>query len=73
LGLGGSIDPSDDQPQVYLGMNKVDEPPPFYISLHAIGLLFHNFMLDSRAYTNVMTLEVMDELRLMISRPYRNV
>jgi len=30
-------------------------------------------MLDSGASTNVMTLEVMNELGLTISRPYRNV
>jgi hypothetical protein len=54
-------------------MNKVDEPPPFYISLLVNGLLLWNCMLDSGASTNVMTLEVMNELGLTVSRPYRNV
>lgn len=62
LVLEGSIDPSDNHPQVYLGMNKVDEPPPpFYISLMVNGLLLLHYMLDSGASTNVMTLEVMNE------------
>jgi hypothetical protein len=73
LGLGDSIDPSVDHPKGYLGMNKVDEPPPFYISLLANGLLLHNCILDSGASTSIITLEVMNKLVLTISRPYRNV
>jgi hypothetical protein len=46
---------------------------PFYISLLVNGLILHNCMLDSRASTNVMTLEIMHELGLQISKPYRNV
>jgi hypothetical protein len=30
-------------------------------------------MLDSGAYSNVMTLEIMHELGLQITKPYRNV
>ena len=60
LVLEGSIDPSDNHPQVYLGMNKVDEPPPLYISLLVNGLFPWNCMLDLRAPTNIMMFEVMN-------------
>jgi hypothetical protein len=54
-------------------MNTSDEHPPFYISLLVNGFLLQNCMIDSRASTNVMTLEVMNELGLQITKPCRNV
>jgi hypothetical protein len=59
---------------VYLGMgNANNDLAPFYISLLVNGLILHNCMLDSRASTNVMTLEIMHKLGLQISKPYKNV
>jgi hypothetical protein len=46
---------------------------PFLISLMVNDLWLHNCMLDSGAPTNVMTLQVMNQLGLKITRPYRNV
>ena len=46
---------------------------PFFMSLQINGLILRNFMLDSSASTNIMTLEVMNQLALQITRPYRNV
>jgi len=71
--LDGSTNPLDDHPQVYLGMNIYDKHPPFYISLLINGLLLRNCMLDAKTSTNVMTLEMMNELLLQITKPYKNV
>jgi hypothetical protein len=46
---------------------------PFFISLVVNELLLHNCMLDSGASTNVMSLEVMNQLKLEITRPYKNI
>jgi hypothetical protein len=43
------------------------------MSLQINGLILRNCMLDSCASTNIMTLEVMNQLGLQITRPYRNV
>jgi hypothetical protein len=50
-----------------------EEHAPFFISLVVNDLLLHNCMLDSGASTNVMSLKVMNQLGLKITRPYRNV
>jgi hypothetical protein len=52
---------------------KNEEHAPFFISLVVNDLLLHNCMLDSGASTNVMSLKVMNQLGLKITRPYRNV
>lgn len=44
---------------------------PFYVTLGIHDLLLHNYMLDSRASHNLMPLEVMEQLGLKISRPYK--
>jgi len=73
LGVSSSIDPTDNNPKVFLGVNQVDDTPPFYISLIVNKLLLHNCMLDSSASKNVMTLNVMKVLRLTVTKPYHNV
>ena len=55
-----------------LSMSKFDKPPPFYISLLVNGLLFRNCMLDLGSSANTMTLEVINELGLIIYKSYRN-
>jgi hypothetical protein len=74
VGSGNVTNLSDENPQIFLGMGKNDnDPAPFYISLLVNGLILRNCMLDSGASTNVMTLEIMCELGLQITKPYRNV
>jgi hypothetical protein len=45
----------------------------FFLSLLMNDHLFHNFMPDSGASSNVMTEKVMEQLNLRISRPYHNI
>jgi len=61
-------------PQIFLGINKaIHNPTLFYSSLMVNGLILRNCMLDYGASNNIITLEVMHELGLQITRPYRNV
>jgi hypothetical protein len=52
-----------DYPPVILNTMCLDFPkdknPPFYLSLGMNGLFLNNYMLDSRASTNFMSLKVM--------------
>jgi hypothetical protein len=57
---------------MYLDRKK-DNNPPFYLSLGMNGLRLNNCMLDSGASTNVMSLKVMEQLGLKMTRPYGNV
>jgi hypothetical protein len=50
-----------------------EENPPFFISLELNNKWLHNCMMDSGASANVMTLRVMRQLGLEITRPYGNV
>jgi len=50
-----------------------EEYPPFFISMELNDMCLHNCMLDSGALTNVMTLKVMKQLGLEVTRPYGNV
>lgn len=45
----------------------------FFLTLDINDRLLNNCMLDSRASTNVMTKKVMEQLNLIISRPYNNI
>lgn len=74
VGSGNITNLSDENPQIFLGMGKNDnDPAPFYISLLVNGLILRNCMLDSGASTNKMTLAIMHELGLHITKPHRNV
>jgi hypothetical protein len=57
---------------MYLDREK-DRDPPLYISLGTNGLRLNNCMLNSRASTNVMSLEVMEQIDLKTTQPYGNV
>jgi hypothetical protein len=57
---------------MYLDRQR-DNNPPFYLSLGMNGLRLNNCMLDSGASTNVMSLKVMEQLGLKMTRPYGNV
>jgi hypothetical protein len=50
-----------------------EDYPPFFITLEVNNMWLNNCMLDSGASTNVMTLKVMKQLGLEITRPYGNV
>jgi hypothetical protein len=48
---------------MYLDWQK-DKSPPFYLSLGMNGLRLNNFMLDSGAFVNFMSLKVMEQVGL---------
>jgi hypothetical protein len=72
-----SIQDESEDPHVLLKSMHYDrskeEHTPCFISLVVNDLLLHNCMLDSRASTNVMSLKVMNQLGLKITRNYRHV
>lgn len=70
--MGNHIDLVDNNPQVYLGIQKLEDTPPF-ISLLVNNLLLHHCILDSSASAYVMPLEAMKELGLKFYRAYKNV
>ena len=47
--------------------------PPFYITLLIHDLMFHNYMLDSKASHNLMPISVMKHLNLQIKKSYREL
>jgi len=65
---------NDDIPKKFLGTTRQEKSHmPFYMTLHINALLLWNCMLNSGASNNIMTLEVMNQLGLQITRLYRNV
>jgi hypothetical protein len=52
---------------------QYDEHPPFFMTLLMNNKCLNNCMLDSGAGANMMSLKVMEQLGLKVTRPYRNV
>jgi hypothetical protein len=52
---------------------QYDEHPPFFTTLLMNNKCLNNCMLDSGAGANMMSLKVMQQLGLKVTRPYRNV
>ena len=50
-----------------------EDHQPFFLTLDINDKLLHNCMLDSSASTNAMTKKVMEQLNLIISRPYHKI
>ena len=73
----GNVDKAiayQDAPVILQSMDKGNEKnQPFFLSLLVNNHLLHNCMLDSGASSNVMTKKVMEQLNLIISRPYHNI
>ena len=44
--------------------NGFDASPPFYISLNAYEKILHNFLMDSRAFHNVIPKVFVEEMGL---------
>ena len=68
---------NDDKPELIFGPEvngKYEEGgvPPFYISLSIHDQILHNAMLDSGASHNLMPKEIMENLNLDITRPYKD-
>jgi hypothetical protein len=57
---------------MYLDRTR-DKNPPLYLSLGMNGLFLNNYMVDSGASTNFMSLKVMEQIGLKTTQPYRNV
>jgi hypothetical protein len=69
-------DESKDPPVLLQTMHydqSKEEHAPFFITLVVNDLLLHNCILDSGASANVMSLKVMNQSGLKITRPYKNV
>jgi hypothetical protein len=49
------------------------ENPPFFMTLMMNNKYLNNFMLDTGAGENMMSLKVMQQMGLKVTRPYRNV
>jgi hypothetical protein len=64
---------SNHHPQVFLGMGKSNNDLALYISLLVNGLVLHSCMLYLGYSTNVMTLKIMHELGLKISKTYKSM
>jgi hypothetical protein len=52
---------------------QYDDHPPFFMLLHVNNKHLNNYMLDSGACVNMMSLKVMKQLGLKTTKPYRNV
>jgi hypothetical protein len=52
---------------------QYDEHPPFFMTLLMNNKSLNNCMLDSGVGANMMSLKVMQQLGLKVTRPYRNV
>ena len=66
----------DDNPIVILGpmIEELDESfPAFYISLNIHDKILHNYLLDSGASHNLTPKAMMDELGLIITKPYHDL
>ena len=59
--------------QAYHFSVEYDEHPPFFMTLLMNNKSLNNCILDSRASANMMSLKVMQQLGLKVTRPYKNV
>jgi hypothetical protein len=71
-GLDGPIDPPIMLQADHFRV-QYDEHPPFFMTLIMNNKSLNNCMLDSGAGANVMSLKVIQQLGLKVTRPYRNV
>jgi hypothetical protein len=56
---------NDEISEIFLGTSRQEKNHmPFFMSLQINGLILRNCMLDLGASTNIMTLEVMNQLGL---------
>jgi hypothetical protein len=71
----GSNEPMD--PPIMLQVDhfriQYGENPPFFMTLTMNGKSLNNCMLDTGAGANMMSLKVMRQVGLKVTRPYRNV
>ena len=67
----------DDAPNIVprpkIENTNEEEVPPCYLSLNVHDMIFHNALLDSSAYHNLMTRVVVESLGLEITRPYKDL
>ena len=75
--LSNVINLQDDTPAIVFGpiMENVvvEDVPPVYVTLKIHDLLLHNTMFDYGASHNLMSKEVMDNLGMDITRPYKDL
>ena len=75
--LSDVINLQDDTLAIVFGprMKNVvdDDVPPFYVTLKIQDLLLHNTMIDYGASHNLMPKEIINNLGLDITRPYKDL
>jgi hypothetical protein len=73
--FSGTIEPMD--PPIMLQADhfriQYGENPPFFMTLMMNNKYLNNCMLDTGAGANMMSLKVMQQMGLKVTRPYRNV
>jgi hypothetical protein len=63
-----------DAPVILQNWDRGNEKnQPFFLSLLVNNHILHNCVLDYGANSNVMTMKLMEQLNLRISRPYHNI
>jgi hypothetical protein len=69
--------PEHEDPPIMLQENHFrihyGDNPPFFMTLAMNNNYLNNFMLDTGAGANMMSLKVMQQMGLKVTRPYRNV
>jgi hypothetical protein len=73
--FSGTTEPMD--PPIMLQVEhfriNYDEDPPFFMTLMMNNKYLNNCMLDTGVGANMMSLKVMQQMGLKVTRPYRNV
>ena len=69
--------PEPEDPPIMLQANHFrihyGDNPPFFMTLEMNNKYLNNCMLDTGVGANMMSLKVMHQLGLKVTRPYRNV
>ena len=75
-----TINLQEEHPRIFIGSTLDDNTesdsnssPPFYITLTIHDQMIHNCLLDSGASHNLMPKEVMEALRISITKPYQDL
>jgi hypothetical protein len=71
----GTVEPMDPPIMLQVDHFKIQygENPPFFMTLMMNNKYLNNCMLDTSASANMMSLKVMQQMGLKVTRPYRNV
>jgi hypothetical protein len=73
--FSGSVEPMDPPIMIQADHFRVQygENPPFFMTLTMNNKYLNNCMLDTSVGANMMSLKVMQQMGLKVTRPYKNV